>query len=141
YLPDDILVKVDRAAMAASLETRAPFLDHRVAEAAWALPMHQKLRQGRGKWVLREILDRYVPRTLIERPKMGFGVPINDWLRGPLKGWASDLLSEDRLWRQGLLDAEIVGRQWRDHLSGRRQLGSRLWSVLMLQAWLDRHGM
>lgn len=141
YLPDDILVKVDRAAMAASLETRAPFLDHRVAEAAWTLPMHQKLRDGRGKWVLREILDRYVPRTLIERPKMGFGVPINDWLRGPLKGWASDLLSEDRLRRQGLLDAEIVGHQWRDHLSGRRQLGSRLWSVLMLQAWLDRQGM
>ncbi|WP_293881934.1 asparagine synthase (glutamine-hydrolyzing) [Sphingomonas sp.] len=141
YLPDDILVKVDRAAMAASLETRAPFLDHRVAEFAWRLPMHQKIRDGEGKWLLRQVLYRHVPKPLIDRPKMGFGVPINDWLRGPLRDWAEALLARPVLERQGLLNPESIRQVWDLHLSGTRQFGARLWSVLMLQAWLQEQGL
>jgi asparagine synthase (glutamine-hydrolysing) len=140
YLPDDILVKVDRAAMAVSLETRAPFLDRDVVEFAWSLPMSMKLRDGRGKWILRQLLDRYVPRGLVERPKMGFGIPLDDWLRGPLRDWAEALLDEGRLRREGYLRPEPVREAWRRHLAGQASLGYRLWSVLMFQAWLEHQG-
>lgn len=136
YLPDDVLVKVDRAAMSASLETRAPLLDHRVAELAWSLPLSHKVRGGEGKRVLKEILHRYVPRSLVDRPKMGFGVPLDSWLRGPLREWGEDLLSADRIRRQGLLRPEPIRRAWAEHLSGHRNLQYPLWDVLMLQSWL-----
>lgn len=140
YLPDDILVKVDRAAMAVSLETRAPFLDRDVMEFAWRLPMAMKLRDGKGKWILRQLLDRHVPRALIERPKMGFGIPLDQWLRGPLREWADDLIAEERLRRQGCLRPEAIIRTWQAHLRGDGSFGYRLWSVLMFQAWLDAQG-
>lgn len=136
YLPDDILVKVDRASMAVSLETRAPFLDRDVMEFAWRLPMHMKLRNGKGKWILRQLLDRHVPRALIERPKMGFGIPLDQWLRGPLKEWAGALLAEQRLRREGYLRPDAITRTWQAHLRGDGSYGYRLWSVLMFQAWL-----
>ena len=134
YLPSDILVKVDRAAMAASLETRAPFLDHRVASLAWQLPTSLKLRDGVGKWALRQLLERYVPRHLIERPKAGFAVPIGPWLRGPLRSWADELLDPDLIRRQGFLRHEPVQRLWRAHLAG-DDYTPQLWTVLMWQAW------
>ncbi len=137
YLPDDILVKVDRAAMAVSLETRTPFLDRDVIEFAWTLPMHMKIRDGQGKWLLRRLLDRHVPRTLVERPKMGFGIPLDAWLRGPLRDWAEDLLGEDRLRREGYLNPAPVRATWQAHLAGQASYGYRLWSVLMFQAWLE----
>lgn len=138
YLPDDILVKVDRAAMAVSLETRAPFLDRDVMEFAWTLPMHMKLRDGRGKWILRQLLDRHVPRALVERPKMGFGIPLDQWLRGPLRDWAEALLDEARMRREGYLDPVPVRAAWQRHLRGEASHGYRLWSVLMFQAWLEQ---
>lgn len=137
YLPDDILVKVDRAAMAVSLETRVPLLDHRLVEFAWSLPLRFKRRDGVSKWLLRQVLYRHVPRHLVERPKTGFGVPLSEWLRGPLREWAEHLLDARRLREQGLLDVAYVRRMWRDQLEGRAEWMYLLWDVLMLQAWLD----
>lgn len=140
YLPDDILAKVDRAAMAVSLETRAPFLDRHLIEFAWSLPMHMKIRGGRGKWLLRRLVDRHVPAALMERPKMGFGLPLDQWLRGPLREWAETLLAEDRLKREDYLDPVPVRAAWRRHQRGEASFGYRLWSVLMFQAWLEHQG-
>jgi asparagine synthase (glutamine-hydrolysing) len=136
YLPDDILVKVDRAAMGVSLETRVPFLDHRVIEFAWQLPLAMKIREGQGKWLLRQLLYRHVPAQLVERPKTGFGVPIDAWLRGPLKHWAQELLDPARLAREGFLRPEPVTRLWQEHLSGRANRQHALWNVLMFESWL-----
>lgn len=137
YLPDDILVKVDRTAMSASLETRAPLLDHRIAEFAWALPAHALIRDGCGKWLLRQVLQRYVPAALFERPKAGFAMPVAHWLRTDLRDWAEALLEESKLRQQGLLAPEPVCRMWREHLAGTHDHQSRLWSVLMFQAWFE----
>ncbi|MBI5625208.1 MAG: asparagine synthase (glutamine-hydrolyzing) [Elusimicrobia bacterium] len=138
YLPDDILAKVDRASMSVGLEVRVPFLDPRVADYAWRLPWDWKARPKRGKWILRKILERYVPPRLTERPKMGFTMPVADWLRGPLRDWAHSLLDEKRLKEQGFLRPEPILAKWREHLSGRRDWPFPLWNVLMFQAWLER---
>jgi asparagine synthase (glutamine-hydrolysing) len=137
YLPDDILVKVDRSAMSCSLETRAPFLDARVVEHAWALPLSAKFEGGVGKRILRDILAQHVPRELFERPKQGFAIPVDNWLRGKLKEWASDLLSRTAIEQFGCLDASAIERTWQAHLSGRSNAGARLWNILMLQSWLN----
>lgn len=138
YLPDDILCKVDRAAMGVSLETRVPFLDPDVVTLAARLPMQMKIRDGSGKWALRQLLYRRVPRELMERPKTGFAIPVGEWLRGPLREWAEDLLSADKLSADGLLDPAPIRQVWAEHLSGRRDWTHRLWTVLMLQAWRER---
>ena len=140
YLPGDNLAKVDRASMAASLETRLPLLSHEVVEFAWQLPLAQKYRDGQSKWLLRQVLYKYVPEEMIERPKMGFSVPVAEWLRGPLKQWGADLLSSDRLRRQGYLEARKVEIAWQQHQTGVADHGNGLWAFLMFQSWLDSVG-
>jgi len=137
YMTDDILVKVDRAAMANSLETRVPMLDHRVVELAWHMPLNLKIRDGKGKWLLREVLYRHVPREMIERPKKGFSIPLASWLRGPLRDWAEALLDGQRLHQDGFFEVAPIRSKWQEHLSGKRDHSRLLWSVLMFQAWLD----
>ncbi len=137
YLPGDILVKLDRASMATSLEARCPLLDHRVVEFAWRLPTAFKVRGGEGKWLLRRVLARYLPKPLLERPKQGFNVPIGAWLAGPLRDWAEDLLGRTQFSAEGLLDCDRAQRCWQDHLSGRRDRSRELWTILMVQAWLE----
>ncbi len=139
YLPDDILVKVDRAAMGVSLESRIPLLDHRVVEFAWRLPSSLKVRGGKGKWLLRRLLYKYVPPELVERPKKGFGVPIDHWLRGPLKEWAAELIAPERIQRQGYLKAGVVQRAWREHQEQVKDWHYWLWDVLMFQLWLEEN--
>lgn len=140
YLPDDILVKVDRASMAVSLETRAPLLDHQIIEFAWSLPIEQKIRAGTGKWVLREVLYKYVPRKLFDRPKAGFAIPVGTWLRGPLREWAESLLTPQKLSRQHNVDPALITKRWQEHLSCRRNWTEAIWCVLIYQQWLDHTG-
>ena len=137
YLPDDILCKVDRAGMGVSLEGRVPLLDHRLFAFAWQLPLNYKLRDGQTKWPLRQVLYKYVPRELIDRPKVGFGIPLQDWLRGPLKGWAEALLDVDRLEREGYFHATPIRAMWTEHMSGKKNAAHALWAVLMFQSWLQ----
>jgi asparagine synthase (glutamine-hydrolysing) len=136
YLSDDILVKVDRASMGVSLESRVPLLDHRVSEFAWRLPLSMKVRGGESKWLLRRLLARRVPATLLDRPKKGFGVPVDDWVRGPMRDWAESLLDPARIEREGFLDAARLRAIWASHLAGEPRFGAALWRVLMFQAWL-----
>ena len=135
YLPDDILVKVDRAAMSESLETRVPLLDHRVVEFAWRVPLKMKIRNGTGKWLLRKLLAKHVPQELFERPKMGFAIPLDSWLRGPLRDWAEDLLSKKRLNEEGMFDASVIRRTWARHLEGKPGVAHQLWDILVYQSW------
>jgi asparagine synthase (glutamine-hydrolysing) len=137
YLPDDILTKIDRATMAVGLEARVPFLDHRLVEFAWCIPSELKVRNGHGKWLLREVLYRYIPRELMERPKQGFSVPISQWLRGPLRNWAEELLDPNRLRLEGFFDVNMVRSSWENHLAGKGHEEHNLWCIVMFQAWLQ----
>lgn len=137
YMVDDILVKVDRAAMANSLEVRVPMLDHRLVELAWQLPLNMKIRDKSGKWILREVLYKYVPKELIERPKKGFSIPLAQWLRGPLREWAEPLIAEKRIIEEGYFYPDKIRQAWQEHLEGHKDNSSKLWSVLMFQSWLD----
>ncbi|MEM7751214.1 MAG: asparagine synthase-related protein, partial [Pseudomonadota bacterium] len=137
YMPGDCLTKVDRASMAASLEVRVPLIDHRVVEFAWTLPKHMKVRDGAGKWLLRQVLYKHVPKSLVDRPKMGFGVPIDQWLRGPLRDWAEDLLEPQELSLGGLRHS-VIREAWSNHLNGRANNQYGLWTILMYQAWRRR---
>jgi len=139
YLPDDILCKVDRAAMGVSLETRAPFLDHRLADFAWQLPMKYKIRDGQNKWILRQILYKYIPKDLFERPKMGFGIPLDSWLRGPLREWAEELLDESKIEKDGYLNPKKVRQKWEEHLTEKKNWQHQLWNILMFQSWLNKN--
>lgn len=139
-LSDDMLTKVDRASMAVSLETRAPFLDHHIVEWSWTLPTHMKVRDGRGKWILRELLNRHVPLELVDRPKQGFAIPVGDWLRVPLRDWAEELMRPERLKDDGILSPEIVENQWQSFLRSNTQSAPEIWSILMFQQWLDQQG-
>jgi len=140
YLPDDILVKVDRASMAASLELRVPLLDHRVVELSWRLPEAMKINHLDQKIILKRILEQYLPPKLFERPKMGFGVPLSDWMRGPLSSWIEDLINPASVKKYGILDSEMVWKIWQDHRSGRQDWGYWLWDLVSLQAWLEKNG-
>ncbi|MEK7414540.1 MAG: asparagine synthase C-terminal domain-containing protein, partial [Planctomycetota bacterium] len=134
----DILTKVDRASMAVGLEVRVPYLDHRVVEFAWRLPVSMKIRKTTGKWILRQILYRYVPAPLVDRPKSGFGIPLDNWLRGPLREWAESLLDESRLRNEGYFHVRPVREKWDAHLAGRGAGEFHLWDILMFQAWLAK---
>jgi asparagine synthase (glutamine-hydrolysing) len=137
YLPDDILVKVDRASMANSLETRAPFLDYELVKFAFGLPEDLRVRNRNSKWILKQALYKFVPRELIDRPKMGFGVPVGSWINGPLKDWANSLLTEEKLNREGLLNTKLIRDRWLAHQNGSANWDSFLWSVLMFMQWMD----
>jgi len=136
YLPDDILVKVDRASMAVSLEARVPMLDHRIVEFAWSLPLHMKVRKREGKWLLKQLLRKHVPAALLDRPKMGFGIPVDSWIRGPLREWAEDLLDEIGLRNEGLLNPRLIRAQWRRHLNGSGPGSDSIWQLLAFESWL-----
>ena len=138
YLPGDILTKVDRASMAVSLEARVPLLDHRVVEFAWRMPRQLLIRGGLSKWPLRQVLYRHVPAELVERPKMGFGIPLGEWLRGPLRDWTENLLAEQRIQEAGFFNAAQVRQAWTEHLSGQHNWQYLLWDVLMFEAWRER---
>jgi len=138
YLPEDILTKVDRASMAVSLEARVPLLDYRLVEFAWRLPLDFKIHRGQGKRILRLILARYVPPRLFERPKMGFNIPLGQWLRGPLRPWAEELLNPTKLQEQGIFNPAPIQQKWMEHLSGKRNRATQLWEILMFQAWQQK---